>query len=136
MSTTPANKALITGFFNKLNARDLDGAFALLNDDLQWWILGNTKMCGTHDKRFITLGLKTILQRTFKGYQFTLGTLTAEDDRVSATAESHADHKNGKHYNNHFHFLFTIRDGKIVQAREYFDTDHALWIEIPPEKAP
>lgn len=132
MSVTAANKEIVTSFFNQLNARDFDGAFGMLAEDLEWWILGHTKLSGAKDKRFISMALKTILQRTFKGYQFELGTFTAEEDRVSVTAESNADHKNGKHYNNHFHFLFTIRDGKIARVKEYFDTDHALWIEKPP----
>jgi len=132
MSASESNKQLIRNFFDGLNKRDFANAFGLIADDVQWWIIGSTKVSGDHDKRFISLGLKTILTRTFTGYQFTLGTLTAEEDRVSATAESDATHKNGKHYHNHFHFLFTIRDGKISNTREYYDTEHAVWVETAP----
>lgn len=31
-------------------------------------------------------------------------------------------HVNGHHYNNTYHYLFEIRDGKIAHARFYLDT--------------
>ena len=51
--------------------------------------------------------------------------MTAEGERVALEAESHGTHKSGKKYNNHYHFLFRIRDGKIAEIREYADTAHA-----------
>lgn len=30
---------------------------------------------------------------------------------------------NGKTYNNRYHFLVIVRDGKILRLREYGDTD-------------
>ena len=54
--------------------------------------------------------------------------VTAEGDRVAVEAESHVQLKNGKTYNNTYHFLFLFRDGKIYQAREYNDSQHAAEI--------
>ena len=53
------------------------------------------------------------------------GSLTAEADRVAAEVESYAPLVNGKVYNNHYHMLFEIRDGKITVVKEYADTAHA-----------
>jgi len=39
--------------------------------------------------------------------------------------ESYAEISNGKLYNNRYHFLIEIRDGKIQAVREYLDTMHA-----------
>ena len=58
------------------------------------------------------------------GIQFTVHSLTAEDDRVAAEVESYAPLVNGKVYNNHYHMLFVIRDGKIAIVKEYADTAH------------
>jgi len=33
--------------------------------------------------------------------------------------------KNGKTYQNKYHFLLLVRDGKIQQVKEYLDTMHA-----------
>ncbi len=71
-----------------------------------------------------------MLFRAFDNFQFTLKEITAEEDRVSVLAESHGVRKStGKKYNNHYHFLFTIENGKIIKTKEYFDTVHALWVE-------
>jgi uncharacterized protein len=37
--------------------------------------------------------------------------------------------RNGRVYEQEYHVLFTLRDGKIAAAREYMDTAHvnAIW---------
>jgi hypothetical protein len=50
--------------------------------------------------------------------------MTAEDDRVSVEAESYGEITNGKTYENIYHFMFVIRDGKVAAIREYMDTEH------------
>jgi ketosteroid isomerase-like protein len=49
---------------------------------------------------------------------------TAEGDRVAIEAESHVLNPNGRIYNNFYHYLFRIRDGKLVLFKEYQDTLH------------
>jgi ketosteroid isomerase-like protein len=50
---------------------------------------------------------------------------TAEGDRVAVEAEAYGELRNGKIYNNTYHFLFLFRDGKIFRAKEYNDSKHA-----------
>ena len=59
------------------------------------------------------------------GIDFTVHALTAEGDRVAAEVESHAPLVSGTTYNNHYHMLFEIRDGRIQVVKEYADTAHA-----------
>jgi hypothetical protein len=40
--------------------------------------------------------------------------------------ESYGELRNGRVYNNEYHTLLTIRDGKIREVREYLDTQHVL----------
>ena len=56
---------------------------------------------------------------------------TAEGDRVAVEAESYGELANGRVYNQEYHVLLTIREGKIAAAREYMDTAHvnAVWYE-------
>ena len=49
----------------------------------------------------------------------TLLNLTAEGDRVCAETESQGELLNGRVYENSYHFVFDIRDGKIAEVREY-----------------
>lgn len=51
--------------------------------------------------------------------------LTAEEDRVAMEATSWLkNRKTGRTYNNFYHHLFRLRDGKIVLFKEYQDTLH------------
>jgi uncharacterized protein len=45
--------------------------------------------------------------------------MTAEGDRVCVEAESYGEMKNGKIYDNAYHFVFRLRDGKISEVKEY-----------------
>jgi ketosteroid isomerase-like protein len=126
---TEENKKTVTNFFKLLNDRNTKEAFTLLDESIHWWILGNIPVSGDYDYKKITFGLK-MLYRAFDTFQFTLKEVTAEDDRVSVVAESHGIRKStGKKYNNHYHFLFTLDNGKITKTKEFFDTVHALWVE-------
>lgn len=125
------NKEIVLEFFRFLNEQKMNEAFNLFHEDLNWWVIGNLPISGNYDKRKISLGLK-MLHRNFSDYIFTQSTMTAEENRVSILLESHAVRKsNQKKYNNHFHFLFTLKDDKIISVKEFFDTVHVLWIEEP-----
>ncbi len=124
------NKQIVRNYFQRMNDKQFSQAVELLSDDLIWWIIGRTKVSGKNDKRTVQLGFK-LLHRTFSDFHFILHDFTAEENRVSLTAESKGRHSNGKLYNNHYHFLFTIENGKIQSAKEYLDTEHAIWIEQP-----
>jgi ketosteroid isomerase-like protein len=55
---------------------------------------------------------------------------TAEGDRVAIEAEGNGVTHEGTPYRNQYCFVVTVRDGKIVQANEYFCTklaDQVLW---------
>ena len=56
--------------------------------------------------------------------KFTIKGITAEGDRVAVEVESYGKFGNGKIYQNHYHFLFEVREGKIQAVREYLDTQH------------
>ncbi len=59
------------------------------------------------------------------GLSFRIKAMTAEGDRVAIEAESYGRHRSGKIYNNHYHFLMVIRDGRVAEFKEYLDTMHA-----------
>ncbi|HEY4547356.1 MAG TPA: nuclear transport factor 2 family protein, partial [Pedomonas sp.] len=58
-----------------------------------------------------------------EGITFTIHGMTAEGDRVAVEAESLGRHVSGKMYNNKYHFLAQLRDGKITRWTEYCDTE-------------
>jgi ketosteroid isomerase-like protein len=68
--------------------------------------------------------LGKILEIAPKGIQVTPKTMTAEGDRVAVEAESYAETITGKIYRNQYHFLITVRNGKVQSVKEYLDTMH------------
>ena len=59
------------------------------------------------------------------GLRFTITGTTAEDDRVAIEAESYGMARSGKLYNNLYHLLVLLDNGKIKTVREYLDSGHA-----------
>ena len=51
--------------------------------------------------------------------------MTAEGDRVAIEATSRGTTFRGDEYRQEYHFLMRARDGKILEWKEYMDTEHA-----------
>jgi ketosteroid isomerase-like protein len=56
------------------------------------------------------------------GLEMTVIGMVAEGDKVAAEIRSHADLTDGRVYENQYHMLFIVRQGKIVEVKEYADT--------------
>jgi uncharacterized protein len=125
MSSTEDNKATARRFFDAINRGDTAAVVAAYADDGQLETMGRTLISGVYSKQQIEAAAGQILQAFPKGLRFQIHHLTAEGDRVAIEAESLGEHASGKRYNNHYHFLMFLRDGKIVRFKEYLDTEHA-----------
>ena len=126
---------LATEFLNRFTANDLTGALDLLSDDATWWIAGKPELlpaAGLHTKEQIAGLLKTMTRQLTTGLNMTVKGLLAEGDKVAIEVESYGELRNGRIYNQHYHMLMTIRDGKISSVREYLDTQHvfATWFQL------
>ncbi|CAG4884794.1 conserved protein of unknown function [Georgfuchsia toluolica] len=119
-----ANKQVVTKFWAAFSVSDFDTALTLLGEDLKWWVAGDFAISGTYSKKQFGDLVKGLLDDVPKGIRVTPQIMTAEEDRVAMVAESYGKRKNGKIYNNKYHILHFIRDGKIIEAREYMDTKH------------
>jgi ketosteroid isomerase-like protein len=133
--TIDRNKALIRDFFARMNAADLPGALAMLDASATWRIPGDPavlRTAGVHDTASITKLLTYMQSRMPGGLHFTVSSLTAEGDRVSAEVEGEGTLDNGRRYNNWYHFLFTLRDGRIHEVHEYLDTQLVVSAWLTP----
>jgi ketosteroid isomerase-like protein len=123
-----ANKNVVLSFFEHTSAGKIDVALALMADTATWWVAGQPDkfvLAGTKTKTQFAELLQGIRTAMPKGLRVTPKGLTAEGDRVAVEAESYGETATGKIYNNLYHFLFEVRDGKIQAVREYLDTMHA-----------
>jgi len=119
-----ANKAVVRQFWEAFSTSRFDDALALLDASATWWVAGTTDISGTYSKAQFGELVTGIGEGTEGGIQVTPKNMTAEDDRVSMEAESFGKMKNGKIYNNIYHFQHVLRNGKLLAVREYMDTQH------------
>jgi len=118
------NQQVVEGFFSALNEGAIDKAFTAVSDDVKWWVPGALPFSGTKTKAGY-LQIAGMIQQGFpQGLRFELHGVTVDGERIAVEAESRGEHRNGKSYNNHYHFLFVVRDGQIVAVKEYMDTQH------------
>jgi uncharacterized protein len=115
------NKKLVIRLIEDLSSGQLDQAFGAVAPDATWWVAGTPQPYTKQQYRDLCAQSHTIFK---SGPLLTIKAVTAEDDRVALEAESDADLVNGKHYHNYYHFLFVIRDGRVIEAKEYLDTKH------------
>lgn len=123
MDEIERNKRAARTFFEAMSTSQADAVLDCYADDGKVIISGNTLISGVLDRTEILNRTNRVLEAFPDGIRFTVKTLTAEGDRVAIEAESSAIHVSGKPFNNKYHFLMRLRDGKIVVLTEYMDTE-------------
>jgi uncharacterized protein len=105
-----------------------------MTDDANWWIAGKPDQlpaAGDYGKDRISRLLYNMGSQLKNGLKMTVKSSIAEGDKVALEVESYGELKNGRIYNQEYHFLITLRDGKISAIKEYLDTQHvfATWFQ-------
>ena len=117
------SKAVVTEFFERMNAGDLDGSFRLLADDCRWFSLSSRRFSAKEEMRATIAHVNEAMLRA--PIVQTVIVLTAEENRVAALTEGTAEGLNGARYDQRYHFLFELADGLITRLWEFNDTFHA-----------
>jgi ketosteroid isomerase-like protein len=115
-STIEANKALVYRYAQAVIDGDMDTIEALQHHDVQWWVLGQGAMDRKRFNDLVRSGLLAAQQRSVR----IIG-ITAEGERVAYEAEGEMVFAD-RIYRNRYHNLLIVRDGLIVEGREYMDT--------------
>jgi len=119
------NKKIVSAYFAARSAGD-PRAFDHFADSATWMIMAKGPMGGTKTKAELTQIAAQNAARFEVPIRLTVTGITAEGDRVAVEAEGYAKLKSGKTYENRYHFLFIIRDGKIQMGKEYCDFHYAF----------
>lgn len=131
--STEQNKQIVGKFFEKFSAANVAGALELLDDAAIWRAMGREgglPMSGEMDKQMIGGLIENVKSAFPDGMRLTPTGWTAEGDRVALEMESYAVKSNGIVYNNFYHFLVVLSNGKITSLREYLDTLHVKQVFI------
>jgi hypothetical protein len=124
---TDTNKQITREFFEALSTGS-DKYLDFYTDDSIIWTAGNNSIGGTRTKEEIINFAQNILSAFPSGITFNITGMTAEEEKVAVEISGEAIHASGQTYNNQYHFLLRIQDGKILELKEYMDTQLAAKI--------
>jgi ketosteroid isomerase-like protein len=119
------NKALARRMIEALSNVDVGFIEENYADDFRIWVTGSLPFSGSRDKAGAVAGMPAVLDLFPDGLRFEIVALTAEGERVAIEARSEGVTARGHRYQQEYHFLMRVRDGRIVEWREYMDTEHA-----------
>ena len=118
-----ANKQLVRDFMDATSRGDVDAIISAYTPDGYVETMGRTLISGRFGVDHIRMAAGRIFEAFPEGISFTILNMTAEDDRVAVEAKSRGAHISGRLYENHYHFLYRLRDGKIASLQEFMDTE-------------
>jgi uncharacterized protein len=124
------NRAVATEFLSRMNANDLDAAFVLLDDNLEWTVPSISRFV-RQNKEELYRNVSAVFEACNGTYRIVPLSMISEGDRIAVEAESFADLPNGKKFHNKYHFMWVIKDGRICVAHEYYDTAHVIQVMDP-----
>lgn len=117
------NKQKVRDFFDAMNRGDVDAIVAAYHEDGHVQTMGRTLISGRFSRAQIQAAAGGIFEAFPQGLSFTLIDMVAEGDKVAVEARSHGPHASGQLYENEYHFLFTFKDGQLLELKEYMDTE-------------
>ncbi|MFN2377020.1 MAG: nuclear transport factor 2 family protein [Candidatus Binatia bacterium] len=124
------NKNLVRLYFDAVNRGDIDTITSLLHEDASFWVPPSLPDGVEFRGKAMVLRLFTEsvgLYDVEAGLTVTIHCLTAEEDRVAAEltirGKAAAD---GGDYENWYHFLFRVKEGRILTIREHLDSLYAF----------
>lgn len=124
------NKKLAHEFLDALSSADTEWVDAHYAADMSLWTAGTLPFSGTSTREEALAGMVQILALFPDGVVFSISAMTAEGERVAIEATSRGTTFRGDQYEQQYHFLLRVREGKIVEFREYMDTEHARKILV------
>ena len=122
------NKQIVRNLIDAMDRGSVTDMLSFFHEDASWIIPGSSSLSGQFTKDMFAMGSKNLFSSFPDGLHFEIIAFAAEGDRVAAEVISNGAHVSNKPYRNHYHFLFILRDDKIVKAMEFMDTKHAAEI--------
>lgn len=123
--TAAANKALIARAFDRLSEGDPTLFIDAMADDIVWIVTGQSAWSGWFEgKDTVERELAAPLFALFEGPYRNHATRIVADEEgdVVVLAKGEAVTKTGNRYDNDYCFVMRLRDGKVVEVREYMDS--------------
>ena len=132
-SITERNRATITSIFEAMSRGETRPFGEAMADDFTWRMTGTTAWSGTYSGRTeVARMLSTLRQQWATRYKSTPSRILADNDHVVVETRGEVVTKAGKPYNNTYCLVIRMRDDKLVELTEYFDTELVTAALEPP----
>jgi uncharacterized protein len=128
-------KAVVRRYLDALLAGDIDGIRDSFGEEAAWTIHGDVPFAGPWigRDRIVDDFLVAIGSSLFEAgsQNFDFPTLIGEGDTVALEWRVRARTRAGDDYDNRYCGIFIVRDGRIQEVREYFDSAYAARVLYP-----
>lgn len=124
------NEAVAVKFVMAMGNNDPVAAAETLAPEAFAEARGYSQFKGKRDAKMMIGGIEAFKALMPNGLSFNILSVTSNDNTVVVEAEGNAVTCDGTPYRNHYCFVHVLKDGKIVELREYFCGAHAnevLW---------
>lgn len=122
--TTETSREIALRFLEVFSTGDVNATLEMMDEKATWWVAGTIPLSGTKSRTEFGEMLSGVAANCKGPITLTPSAVTAEGERVAIETESYGELNNGRIYNNLYHFLIIVRDGKIQEVKEYLDTMH------------
>lgn len=115
------NKAAVQAWFDAVNRGDEEAIYDMTTEDFGFTTMARQPewLLYHWNREQFSKVPSTMSQLMVDPIQLKVSAMTAEGDRVAVEAETDSKMLSGKRYNNAYHFVFKLRDGKFYEVREY-----------------
>jgi len=117
-----SNKDVAIRWLNSVAHGDGEALKALSTEDIVHEIMGTSAVSGELRLGDLVELAGNLFGITKNGLEFTILNVTAEEDRVAVQFTGTSELLTGEPYNNTYHLLFRLRDGRVCRGWEYCDT--------------
>jgi len=125
-----ANREVVQRYFDAVHTGDMATVESLLDENVTFWVPPSLPDGVEFRGREAVLSLfreSVALYDTTAGLSVEIDAMTAEEDRVAVELRIRGrSAASGEPYHNHYHFLFRIREGRVVAIREHLDSLYAF----------
>jgi len=135
--TAEENKAILTSIFDALGTGDGRPFVAAMAEDFTWMMEGTTAWSGTFRGKAEVQEkvLKPLFAQFATPYVNRAERMIAEGDTVVVLCRGDTITRTGKRYNNSYCYVIRMRDGLMMELREYFDSELVTAALEPPATA-
>jgi ketosteroid isomerase-like protein len=133
-SVTESNRAIITGVMEALSRGERQPFGDAMADDFTWHMIGTTPWSGTFVGKAVVREriVHPLFAQFATQYTNTPTRILADGDFVVVECNGDVITKTGKPYRNTYCYVIHMRDGKMVELTEYFDTELVSSVLEPP----